>query len=103
MTSPIIDGEIVIVDAQGRSSFQKLQRAMGKNVTSGFAYEVFDLIYLDGFNLTHTPLKHRKDLLKDICKSAAQRDVLRYSDHFQGNGDAFFKHACEYGIEGIVS
>jgi ATP-dependent DNA ligase len=41
-----LDGEIVIVDAHGRSSFQKLQHAMGKGMTSGFAYEVFDLIYL---------------------------------------------------------
>lgn len=103
ITNAIIDGEIVIVDAQGRSSFQKLQRAMGKTVTSGFAYQVFDLIYLDGFNLTRTPLKDRKDLLEDIFKSAGQRNVLRYSEHFQGNGDTFFKHACEFGIEGIVS
>src|SRR5438552_814023 len=70
VTSAILDGEIVVVDAQGRASFQKLQRAMGKTVTSGFAYEMFDLIYLDGFNLTQTPLRHRKDLLKDICKSS---------------------------------
>jgi bifunctional non-homologous end joining protein LigD len=103
VTSAILDGEIVIVDAQGRSSFQKLQRAMGKTVTSGFVYEVFDLIYLEGFNLTQTQLKHRKHLLKDLCSSAPRRDVLRYSEHLQGNGDAFFKHACEYGIEGIVS
>lgn len=103
ITNAIIDGEIVIVDAQGRSSFQKLQRAMGKTVTSGFAYQVFDLIYLDGFNLTRTPLKDRKDLLEDIFKSVGQRNVLRYSEHFQGNGDTFFKHACEFGIEGIVS
>src|SRR5438445_9528071 len=77
-TSAMLDGEIVIVDAQGRSSFQKLQRAMGKTVTSGFAYEVFDLVYLDGFNLTRTPLKHRKELLKDLVGSSA-RDVIRYS------------------------
>ena len=43
-TNAMLDGEIVIVDAQGRSSFQKLQRAMGKATTTGFAYEVFDLI-----------------------------------------------------------
>src|SRR5437899_2423243 len=64
-TSAMLDGEIVIVDAEGRSSFQKLQRAMGKTVTSGFAYEVFDLIYLDGLSLTQTPLKHRKELLRN--------------------------------------
>src|SRR5438445_12614083 len=66
VTSATLDGEIVIVDAQGRSSFQKLQRAMGKTVTSGFDYEVFDLVYLDGFNVTRTPLKHRQELLKDL-------------------------------------
>jgi len=47
--SAILDGEIVVVDAQGQSSFQKLQRAMGRSVTAGFVFEVFDLIYLDGF------------------------------------------------------
>lgn len=103
VSSAILDGEIVIVDAHGRSSFQKLQRAMGKSVTAGFAYEVFDLIYLDGFDLTKTPLTERKDLLQELCKSASQREVVRYSEHFQGNGNAFFKQACEYGIEGIVS
>jgi bifunctional non-homologous end joining protein LigD len=101
-TSAMLDGEIVVVDAQGRSSFQKLQRAMGKATTTGFAYEVFDLIYLDGFSLTRTPLKHRKELLKNLVGSNSH-GVIRYSEHINGNGDEFFKHACEYGIEGIVS
>src|SRR5436853_1267061 len=101
-TSAILDGEIVIVDAQGRSSFQKLQRAMGKATTSGFAYEVFDLIYLDGYRLTQTPLKHRKELLKNLVGSNSS-GVIRYSEHINGSGDEFFKHTCEYGIEGIVS
>src|SRR6266480_2041189 len=101
-TTAILDGEIVIVDAQGRSSFQKLQRARGKATTTGFAYEVFDLIYLDGFSLTQTPLKHRKELLKNLVGSNSH-GVIRYSEHISGNGDEFFRHACEYEIEGIVS
>lgn len=101
-TSAILDGEIVIVDAQGRSSFQKLQRAMGKATTTGFAYEVFDLIYLDSFSLTQTPLKHRKELLKNLIGSNSH-GVISYSEHINGSGDEFFKHACKYGIEGIVS
>lgn len=79
-TSAMLDGEIVIVDAQGRSSFQKLQRAMGKATTTGFAYEVFDLIYLDGYSLTQTPLKHRKELLKNPVGSNSH-GVIRYSEH----------------------
>src|SRR5260370_33765038 len=82
--------------------FQKLQRAMGKATTTGFVYEVFDLIYLDGFSLTQTPLKHRKELLKNLVGSHS-RGVIRYSEHISGNGDEFFRHACEYEIEGIVS
>ncbi len=81
-TSAILDGEIVIVDAQGRSSFQKLQRAMGKATTTGFAYEAFDLIYLDGFNLTQTPLKHRKELLKNLVGSNSGR-FIRYCEHIK--------------------
>jgi bifunctional non-homologous end joining protein LigD len=103
VTSAFLDGEIVVVDAQGHSSFQKLQRAMGKGVTAVFVFEVFDLIYLDGFNLTKTPLRQRKLLLKGLCKSTPSSGPVRYSEHLEGNGDAFFKHACEYGIEGIVS
>jgi len=88
---------------KAESNFQKLQRAMGKRVTSGFAYEVFDLIYLDGFHLTETPLKHRKEPLKAVVRSNNRDVVLRYSEHIQGSGDEFFKHACEYGVGGIVS
>lgn len=101
LSSAMVDGEIVIVDAHGRSSFQKLQRAMAKGVTTGFVYQVFDLLHLDGFDLTRVPLKKRKELLKTLC--GGKRDLLRYSEHLEGNGDAFFRHACEYGIEGIVS
>ena len=103
VTSAVLDGEIVIVDAQGRSSFEKLQRAMGKANTAEFVFEAFDLIYLNGFNLTKTALRQRKSLLKDVCEATGERGLIRYSEHIEGNGDAFFKHACEYGIEGIVS
>src|ERR1700686_5219620 len=68
-TSAMLDGEIVIVDARGQSSFQKLQRAMGKSVNSGFVYEIFDLIYLDGYDLTKVPLQERKRLLKGLCSA----------------------------------
>jgi bifunctional non-homologous end joining protein LigD len=101
VTTAILDGEVVIVDAKGKSSFQKLQRAMAHSIDTGFVYEVFDLLYLDGFDIRRVPLQKRKALLKEII--GGKRDLLRYSEHLEGNGDAFFKHACEYGIEGIVS
>jgi len=101
----ILDGEIVILDKEGRSSFQKLQQAM-KNSSSPFIFEIFDLVYLDGFNIARTPLRERKALLQELLTSdklKGTRGQLRYSDHVEGNGLQFFKQACEHGIEGIVS
>ncbi len=101
--SAILDGEIVIVDKAGRSSFQGLQQAMGKGGATPFVFQIFDLIYLDGFSLKQTPLRERKAQLEELLSSVKAKGALRYSDHVEGNGAQFFKQACEYGIEGIVS
>jgi bifunctional non-homologous end joining protein LigD len=98
----ILDGEVVIFDRSGHTSFQKLQQTMSKG-DAGFIYEAFDLIYVDGFSLTRTPLIDRKTLLKDLLDSIPNNSRLRYSDHIEGNGRAFFKQACAHGTEGIVS
>jgi bifunctional non-homologous end joining protein LigD len=104
----ILDGEVVIVDQAGRSSFQKLQQAMGRggDKVPAFVFEIFDLIYLDGYSLTKTPLRERKATLEQLLAAVKIKEAkspLRYSDHVEGNGALFFKQACEYGIEGIVS
>ncbi|HEV7798836.1 MAG TPA: non-homologous end-joining DNA ligase [Pyrinomonadaceae bacterium] len=106
-TTAILDGEVVILDKQGRSSFQLLQQAMGKVGQAGkspaFVFEIFDLIYLEGYSLTRTPLAIRKAQLEELLASATAKGALRYSDHVEGNGAQFFKQACEFGLEGIVS
>jgi bifunctional non-homologous end joining protein LigD len=101
-TTAILDGEIVIQDKAGRSSFQALQQSM-KNRSSAFSFQIFDLIYLDGFNITRTPLRQRKAVLAELLAAAKPKGPLHYSDHVEGNGLSFFKQACEYGLEGIVS
>jgi bifunctional non-homologous end joining protein LigD len=101
-TSAILDGEVIVLDPKQLSSFQKLQQALGKG-DDKLIYEVFDLIYLDGFDLTHCALKDRKSLLAKLFASTAPRGPVRYSDHIEGNGAAFFNKACDHGIEGIVS
>lgn len=100
-TTAILDGEVVVVDRAGRSSFQGLQQAMGKG--GAFVFEIFDLIYFEGYDLTRTPLRERKLVLEQLLASAKTEGPLRYSDHAEGNGAQFFKQACDYGIEGIVS
>jgi bifunctional non-homologous end joining protein LigD len=100
--SAILDAEVVALDSQGRSSFQMLQQAIHKTGARGLVLEVFDVIYLEGFLLTKSPLVERKRVLAELIATTSDR-VLRYSDHVEGNGPKFFKQACVMGIEGIVS
>jgi bifunctional non-homologous end joining protein LigD len=102
-TTAILDGEVVVMDSRGHTSFQKLQKTMGTGGDSGFIFEIFDLMYLDGFNLMKSPLSERKRLLKELLDSAEKSGPLRYSDHVEGSGAEVFKLACKKGIEGIVS
>jgi len=101
--SAILDAEVVAMDSSGRSSFQMLQQAIHKTAGKGLVLEVFDVIYLEGFSLTRTPLVARKRVLEELMSTASGDRVLRYSDHVEGNGPKFFKQACDFGIEGIVS
>ncbi len=101
--SAILDGEVVALDASGRASFQKLQQALHKNAGAGLVFHVFDLIYLEGFNLTRCPLRERKLLLAALFENVDESSPLRFSDHIEGSGEQFFKEACKHGIEGIVS
>ncbi len=99
----ILDGEVVAIDASGRSSFQKLQQSIGRTGDSGFIFQIFDVVYLEGFSLTKTPLRDRKMLLAQVLETAGEVGPLRYSDHVEGNGHEFFQQACKFGIEGVVS
>jgi bifunctional non-homologous end joining protein LigD len=100
--SVVLDGEIVIMDVQGRTSFQRLQQAMGRKPVA-FIFEIFDLLYLDGYNLTGVALRKRKELLQTVLSKVPADGPLRYSDHFEGNGETFFHRACEHRLEGIIS
>ncbi len=98
--SVILDGEIAVVMPDGRTSFQALQNAFGKR-DANIVYFVFDLLGLDGEDLTKLPLEQRKARLEKLV--GGQHGVIRYSDHVIGNGEAFFELACKRGLEGIVS
>lgn len=99
----IVDGEVVIFERDGRPSFQKLQHAIGSGGAARFSFVAFDLIYLDGFDLTRVSLEDRKRVLRTLFEVIPPAGPLRYSDHVEGNGELFYSHACKSGIEGIVS
>ena len=100
----VLDMEAVIIDQQGKSSFQALQAALGEGgVPEKIVAYVFDLLHLNGKDLTRLPLTERKEKLESLLKKARQNNSLRYSAHIAGAGDAMFAKACETGLEGIVS
>jgi bifunctional non-homologous end joining protein LigD len=98
--SIVLDGEVAVVMPDGRTSFQALQNAFGRR-DANIVYFVFDVLELDGRDMTKLPLEERKQRLAAIVGN--KHGVIRYSDHVIGGGEAFFKVACKNGLEGIVS
>ena len=97
-----LDGEVVALDAEGNVSFQALQNMARSGKTARLAYYIFDLMFLDGYDLGSTPLIERKRLLKQVLDAAPENNVLLYSDHIIGGAQQVFEHACMHGLEGIV-
>jgi bifunctional non-homologous end joining protein LigD len=105
----VLDGEVVALDEKGRPSFSLMQQRAG--IRSGIKrtrpnseipvlYYVFDLLYLDGYNLMKVNLEERKELLQSIISPS---EVLRYPEHFVGEGERLYEAAREKDLEGIVA
>lgn len=97
----ILDGEIVAVDGQGRTSFQSLQAAL-KSGGAGLAYYVFDLPYYRGHDLRSCTLRDRREVLARLLKDNPD-PALRFSDAIEGHGRDVQKEACRLALEGIIS
>jgi bifunctional non-homologous end joining protein LigD len=101
--SAVLDGEVVVLEADGRTSFQALQNALSEGRTDDLVYFAFDLLYLDGYDLRPVPLGARKQALETVLAAAPGGGPLRWSDHVQGDGKSFFRQACSFALEGVVS
>jgi len=101
--SAILDGEAVVLDEKGATSFADLQAAFQEGVKVPLTYFAFDLLHLDGHNLRGLPLTERKDLLQKLLAPLDADSPIRFSEHFEGNGKEIFEKACALGAEGIVS
>lgn len=117
-TDAIVDGEVVALDPSGRPSFSALQERTGlaamevhrgrrregprktKAEPAPIAYEVFDLLHLDGRSLLDVPLESRKLLLRRILRP---HEIVQYAPHVVGEGGAFLDAALDSGLEGVVA
>jgi bifunctional non-homologous end joining protein LigD len=96
--SAIIDGEVVVPAADGTTDFSVLQNEL-KDHSTKIMMVAFDLLYLNGYDLRKLSLIERKTHLKRLI---ADTDV-QFSESFEIDDAAMFKHACGIGLEGIVS
>jgi bifunctional non-homologous end joining protein LigD len=105
----VLDGEVVMLDAEGKPDFHKLSFRGQMHKTSEIqraalaapvTYIVFDLLGAAGFDLRGLPLLARKSLLKEILPSVGP---LRYGDHIPGQGEALLHQVVSRGLEGVVA
>jgi bifunctional non-homologous end joining protein LigD len=97
----LLDGEVAVIGADGKTSFQGLQGVLGGESSAALAYVVFDLLHAAGRDVSRLALIERKGALSTLIPPGDP--VLRYSDHALGEGPAYHRAACRLGLEGIVS
>jgi bifunctional non-homologous end joining protein LigD len=98
----LLDGELVVEDQKGLSSFSLLQTDLKAGRSDRFVYNVFDLLHLDGRDLTGLPLIERKAELQRLLPAKGD-GAIRYVEHFDGDGRAIFEQARKLNFEGIIS
>jgi bifunctional non-homologous end joining protein LigD len=104
MDDAILDGEVVVLDPDGTTSFAQLQAAFREGEKHTLTYFVFDLLHLNGHNLRNAELIARKNILASLLQaSSAAHPNIRFSEHIESRGSEVFENACRLHAEGIVS
>jgi bifunctional non-homologous end joining protein LigD len=104
----VLDGEVVVNDAEGRPSFSRLQRrgrilnrddALRSSIELPAVYHAFDVVALEGYDLRKLPLLERKRILHEVLPTVGP---IRYTDHLEEKGQVMYEHVQRMGLEGIV-
>ena len=107
----VIDGEIVALGDDGRPSFERLQSRINlsrpQDIERGMRqspvrFMAFDILRLDGRDLTRTALRIRKKTLRDVLAEQGSQ-IVQFADHVDGDGLAFFAQVQQSGLEGMVA
>lgn len=98
----IFDGELVVIK-DNRANFSELQADLASGRRDRLSYYVFDLLFLDGFDLRQSPLVERKRVLKMLFEETRLASPVFYSEHFEVDGAQMYENACRLNLEGIIS
>lgn len=97
----IVDGEIVVVNDKGTSSFGQLQNWRSE-ADGHLLYYVFDILWLNGEDLTQKPLSERRDILEEVLLQQ-DSELIRFSKNFTGTVQGLLKKVTKLGLEGIIA
>ena len=97
----LLDGEITVAQANGKTDFAALQKSLENGVAKGVSYFVFDLLADGAKDLRKTPLSVRKERLAAVL--AKTKAPIQISPYFEGGGADVLEAFREQGLEGIVS
>jgi bifunctional non-homologous end joining protein LigD len=97
----VIDGEMVVLRADGTCDFWALQKGARASISDRVSYFAFDLLYQDGEDLRRRPFLERKALLRKALETSFDR--IRCVEHFEADGPTVWAHAHKINVEGIVS
>jgi bifunctional non-homologous end joining protein LigD len=107
--SAVLDGELVVLDADGRPDPERLERRARPGTDSTYrrrardipvVYEIYDLLYLDGRSLAALPWRERRERLQSLELAGEHWTVSR---HHEGDGAALLEAARANGLPGIVA
>jgi bifunctional non-homologous end joining protein LigD len=99
----VLDGEVVVLNDEGKAEFQLLQNYL-RTGRGNLFYYIFDILYLEGRNLCGFPLRRRKYVLRQLLTEiSSENSNLRISDHIEEDGTSLFEAVARQGIEGIVA
>ncbi|MFL9961011.1 DNA ligase D [Paraburkholderia sediminicola] len=101
LDSAWLDGEAVVLDEHGVPSFQALQNAFDSNRPQDIVIYLFDVPFLNGYDLRDVPLEQRRAILRALLEGFDDR-VLRFSNDFDFSADELLKSACDMSLEGII-
>ncbi|MCG2419053.1 DNA ligase D [Aequorivita sp. F47161] len=96
----ILDGEVVILDKDGKPNFQKLQNYKSEKSEGELRYYVFDILHLNGHDTISLSLIERKSFLPEILEDL---EYVRFCDHIEGMGPTLYNRAIADGMEGVIA
>lgn len=98
-----LDGEIVVLGANGTPDFNLLQNAFDRRRAASITYFVFDAPFLQGEDLRPAPLAVRRAKLRAALDAAGTGEEVRFSENFPGDAASVLASACKMGLEGIMA